>query len=402
MSISELRGVFMDRIIQLNTPGGTLWSELPTFTEDRIIMTYVKYDCTLDNAIMRHKVKKTELCWQLLRLFINMWKRGLVHCDIKPANIGCIIFNAGAYNIAHPQLADCMQSHLHVPGGINACTNIQTPEYMPPESIIAKLSGKPKIIDQSIDIFALGLVLYEVLYTPRIHKKYPDETRRMEATMTWFFTNIYDPTIVDTEYARFMPAETNSNLKRTDLLHTLVADMLRFDPRARITVDGLISKIGAANLILPTMLFTNRDIDISISAVLIAIIDAIKNKISDVRIRAIAEFYAHYLAYHNFRLNRNSVYGAESQGAFLEDQYCYIAYMYSLSLVGSNIPNILIQKTPFGIDRKTQISLYISFSKIISIYPIIVNATTEKYIEINERIRADPNIVLTDPNTLLA
>lgn len=383
-----------------------MWSKLPTFDENTISLTYVKYDTTVDNAVLRYKVKKVELCWQLLRLFIHMWKRGFVHCDIKPGNIGCIIVNAGTYNIAYPFIADCMQSHMHIPGGIETSINIQTPEYTAPESILAKFSGEPKIVDQGIDIFALGLVLYEILYIPRIHKRYPTELSRMEATLSWYCANICDSSVFETslyrKYSKFFPKTVISTLKTDDLLDGLISDMLHFDPTTRITVDGLIAKIGATNLVLPQNVFTNRDIDISVSATLINIIDSIQSKVRDLRIRAITEFYAHYMAYYSFRLNRNNLYSEGLHKTFLEHQYCYMAYMYALSMLGSNIPNILIQKTPFRIDRDMQVQLYTCFADIACIYPITVNATTEKYMEINAKIRSSPDITKTDPNMLLA
>ena len=84
---------------------------------------------------------------------------GIVHRDIKPANL--------YYPEGHPERSAIMDLGvaLDVHGTITSGKYVPgTPDYMPPEVVISPVnSGEKSRGDAGMDIFALGLSLYEVL-----------------------------------------------------------------------------------------------------------------------------------------------------------------------------------------------------------------------------------------------
>src|SRR5205814_8033922 len=82
-------------------------------------------------------------------------RRGVVHRDVKPGNV--LLTDDGRAVLADFGLAWLLEgAHLTLTGGV-----IGTPEYMSPE----QASGEP--IDHRSDVYALGVVLYEMLVGER-------------------------------------------------------------------------------------------------------------------------------------------------------------------------------------------------------------------------------------------
>src|SRR4051812_21749764 len=78
---------------------------------------------------------------------------GIVHRDIKPANV--LLGGDGT-----PKLADCSLARAFASGKtLSGNPVVGTPSYMAPEQVI----GKPESVSPSVDIYALGALLYELL-----------------------------------------------------------------------------------------------------------------------------------------------------------------------------------------------------------------------------------------------
>ena len=125
-----------------------------------IAMEYIPGE-TLGEKISRqeplHLGRRLEFMEELCDGLAYAHQRGVVHRDIKPANL--IIHRESGrlkildFGIAKPTVTDTGLTQLG--------TRLGTPRYMAPEQI------QGRSVDQRTDVFAVGLVLYEVLaYQP--------------------------------------------------------------------------------------------------------------------------------------------------------------------------------------------------------------------------------------------
>ncbi len=113
----------------------------------------------LDGKDLRHYIRRderpsfertAEIVADVARALHYAHIEGVVHRDVKPGNI--IVLNNGAV-----KLADFGIARLATGSGTQTGQTFGTPKYMAPEQI----AGRP--VDGRADIFALGIVLYQML-----------------------------------------------------------------------------------------------------------------------------------------------------------------------------------------------------------------------------------------------
>jgi tetratricopeptide (TPR) repeat protein/predicted Ser/Thr protein kinase len=119
-----------------------------------IAMEYIPGE-TLGELIQRRATlslrRRLELIVEACQGLAFAHRHGIVHRDVKPANL-MVSRDSGALKVLDFGIARGMDSSLTQAGMV-----MGTPNYMSPE----QLEGRP--LDHRSDVFALGLVLYEVL-----------------------------------------------------------------------------------------------------------------------------------------------------------------------------------------------------------------------------------------------
>jgi len=120
---------------------------------------------------------------QLCDALQHSHERGVVHRDIKPANV--LIAQDGRVKLADFGLARLVQPDPGDPGLTRTHARLGTPRYMAPE----QMSGA-KSTDHRVDVYALGVVIYEMLtaHLPAGHfdppsVKVPALTPRIDAVV---------------------------------------------------------------------------------------------------------------------------------------------------------------------------------------------------------------------------
>ncbi len=114
----------------------------------------------IDGGSLRDRVAKGALpLEEALRIMVQVadavhyaHKRGLVHCDLKPANI--LLDRNGSVKVADFGLALWEEARHARRGELSG-----TPAYMAPEQV----KGKLHYADGRADVWALGVILYELL-----------------------------------------------------------------------------------------------------------------------------------------------------------------------------------------------------------------------------------------------
>ena len=205
-----------------------------------IAMEYIAGE-TLAELIQRKAplalLRKLELALDACQGLAYAHKNGIVHRDIKPANL-MVSRDAGVLKVLDFGIARGADSTLTQIGML-----MGTPNYMAPEQI----EGKP--IDQRADIFAVGLVLYELLVyrqafkaeTPHavlhqvLHAS-PKPLRELDAGLDAALITIVERAIAKD------PAKRYSDLER------LRADLVRVVQRLKTEVDADTVAVPAADV----------------------------------------------------------------------------------------------------------------------------------------------------------
>lgn len=140
-----------------------------------IVMEYIPSEMTLGQWARTASPSIPEL----LRMGAEMCdavdhahERGIIHRDLKPGNV---LVDVGPDNTPRPRVIDFGLSQLLAGWGSGPTRGefdrvTGTLQYMSPE----QLSGNPGLVDRRSDVYALGVVLYELLcgrlpYTARAH-----------------------------------------------------------------------------------------------------------------------------------------------------------------------------------------------------------------------------------------
>ncbi len=111
---------------------------------------------------------------QLLDLLEACHATGVVHCDIKPANL--ILDATGALRVI--DFGDAYAPRIAPLDALAADAAVGTPSFMAPEQVTGEVE-----LDGRVDVFAVGALLRTLLTGKLLHRgKSPDESLRMAAT----------------------------------------------------------------------------------------------------------------------------------------------------------------------------------------------------------------------------
>ena len=129
------------------------------------MLPFVAMELVRGNAITHHAADKRLSTKDRLRLFVivcdavqHAHEQGVIHRDLKPGNI--FVNDRGEpkildFGVARLTDSDLRTTTLHT----NTGQMIGTVAYMSPEQV----TGDPRAIDARCDVYALGVVLYELL-----------------------------------------------------------------------------------------------------------------------------------------------------------------------------------------------------------------------------------------------
>ncbi len=145
-TVASLNHPGIVRVYDFDIDRGALFIVME-FVEGRSLRTWLQDSGRFTAAV------SSDLIQQLLSAVGAAHARGIVHRDLKPDNV--LISTQGKTKILDFGIAKVMddEAHLTATGSM-----VGTPAYMAPEQI----KGDP--VDQRVDVYALGVILYELLH----------------------------------------------------------------------------------------------------------------------------------------------------------------------------------------------------------------------------------------------
>ncbi|VDD94216.1 unnamed protein product [Enterobius vermicularis] len=173
-----------------------------------IIMEYMEggtlAEVSKKQNLTEHQVRK--IIRDVATAVKHLHSKDVVHTDIKPANILCSkngeIWKLGDFGSAH---------HYSLIGKIFSKTYAVTRQYAAPETVAKKCYGK------SVDIWSIGVVMYELLFDKLPFEETND--RKLEFTLQF-------------------PSEKENFVSEN--AKDLIKKLLVKEPSRRLTVDGIL------------------------------------------------------------------------------------------------------------------------------------------------------------------
>mgnify|MGYP001308267224 FL=1 len=122
-----------------------------------LVMRYISDGKTLKSLLVRpiSYQKAIQILLPIAHALETAHQRGVIHRDVKPSNI--LITEDGTPLLSDFGIAKILADDLNGEGLTTSGAAIGTPEYMAPE----QWEGKP--VDERVDVYSLGVVLYEMI-----------------------------------------------------------------------------------------------------------------------------------------------------------------------------------------------------------------------------------------------
>jgi tRNA A-37 threonylcarbamoyl transferase component Bud32 len=182
-------------------------------------------------------------------------QKGIIHRDLKPANV--LVDDSDQvkvidFGIAHSNEEDSSKTLFKT----FARRIVGTPHYMAPEQF-----EQPDAIDTRIDVYALGVLLYELLLGRALHETDPDQMGMNSETATPLRPTSVDPSLKGDLEAIIMKSMARDPARRYADANALGDDITRFlDGQPVVakppTIGYTVAKIAGRNRTLLTAVAT--------------------------------------------------------------------------------------------------------------------------------------------------
>jgi TonB family protein len=167
--------------------------------------------------------------------------QGIVHRDLKPENV--MLEHTGIVKLMDFGIARTLAGGITMTGGV-----IGTPAYMAPEQ------AEGKTIDARTDIYALGLVMYEVFTgTSAFRGDTPVEVALKQIRETPSAPRVLAPELPDWLDAAIMRCLEKDPAQRFQSVEDLDVALVKRAPPPKIAPDSPLAVMAAAKLPAPTL-----------------------------------------------------------------------------------------------------------------------------------------------------